>query len=547
MNYAKIRFYAFVLVVFIISCNQNEKLAGIETQNQTEEVPEIKELTSANALEKELTRNNAAVTPLVTLENLKLIDSFYSERNYKPVWTRRELREDLFRSISKAPEEGLLFEDYHGKYLEESLSNLSSLNEEEQNKLEIILTDSFLKYANHLGTGKLNPSRLYDIWDTNSFEPDLIEELDKAISEKKVEETLKELVPKHIIYTGLKKSLEEHRKLVDEEREIIMVETGENLKPGDTSSRIPSIAQRLEQLDFVEDYHEDSTNVYNEDLQKAVESFQKTYGIETDGEIGEKTVKALNLTSEERYNKILVNLERWRWYPRDLGDHYLLINIPGFNLTVVKENDTLASHRVMVGTEARKTPVFSEQVEHIVYNPTWTVPPTIKNKDIIPEASKDASYLEQKNISVFDGSGKKLKPSEIEWDDSAEDYTYRQETGSSNPLGQVKIIYPNKYLIYLHDTPSKELFNKDTRAQSSGCVRVEDVLELAEYLLDNQENYGEKEIEEILESEKTTTIKVTKSVKVHHFYWTAWREENKIQFADDIYKLDQEIFQKLTN
>lgn len=544
MKKAKILLFALLLVVFIVSC-ENKETSGIETKNHTREVPEIEALTSAEKIKVLLNSKTFSEENPITTGNLKLIESFYSERNYEPAWTKQKLREGLFRSISKAPEEGLFFEDYHGQYLEESLSNLSDLNEDEKNNLEILLTANFLKYANHLSSGKLEPKQLYKIWDIESNKPNLINKLKEAISEENVEEIIEALAPTHIIYSGLKKSLEEHRQLLGEEKEIITIEKGKNIKIGDTSSRLRLITKRLEQLEYLEDYKKDSTNVYHEDLQKVIEVFQKDYGIETDGEIGAKTIEALNLTAEDRYNKILVNLERWRWYPRDLGDHYFIVNIPGFTLNVVENEDTIANHRVMVGTEARKTPVFSDEIEHIVYNPTWTIPPTIKNNDVIPAAKRDNSYLHKKNISVFDSSGKKLVPSEIKWDENSKKYTYRQESGSTNPLGQVKIIYPNKHLIYLHDTPSQELFKKDTRAQSSGCVRVEDVLELAEYLIDDQEKYNKKKIDEILISGKTTTIKVNKKVKVHHFYWTAWREENKIQFADDIYKLDNEILQKL--
>jgi len=291
----------------------------------------------------------------------------------------------------------------------------------------------------------------------------------------------------------------------------------------------------------------DSTNTkYNDSIQNALKDFQKEHDLQIDGLLGNTTIKNLNYTKEDRLHQILVNLERWRWYPKDLGEHYIIVNIPNYELTVVKEGDTIRTHKTMVGTQVRRTPVFSDEIGYIIYNPTWTIPPTIKKNDVIPGASRDINYLNKKNIKIYDGSGNVVDPADVNWNSSkVKSYTYRQPAGPSNPLGMVKIIYPNEYMIYLHDTPSKKLFENNARAQSSGCVRVEDALGLAAYILSDQDKYGSEKIDEILKSGKTTQIKVTQSVKVHHFYWTVFQNKDTIRYIDDIYDLDQKLWELL--
>ena len=283
-------------------------------------------------------------------------------------------------------------------------------------------------------------------------------------------------------------------------------------------------------------------------MQEAIKKLQLDNGLLADGIIGNSTIKLLNIDYKDRYNQILANLERWRWYPRNLGQHYILINIAGFHLDLVKDDKILRSHKIVVGRPARKTPIFSEEIKYIVFNPTWTVPPTIKRRDVIPGARKNPSYLANKHLNVYDSKGNRLKPSEVDWSSSAVySYTYIQNAESTNPLGVVKIAYPNKYIIYLHDTPSKSLFERNSRALSSGCIRVEDALDLALYLLGDQPDYSSEKTQEIINSGKTKEVKVNQRVKVYHLYWTAWMENEKPQFTEDIYNYDQKIISALNN
>ena len=525
---------AFLVVILLLSCKNKNKEPGIEELN---DVDEIAELTSAAQIESALENSESSA-----FSDYAKVQAFYETRKFQPLWNKREFREDLYRSIENIEEEGLFPEDYNEPVLKKYLSQLNEEASEENTFLELLLTDAFFKLTSHLNSGKLNPEEIYEIWGTTKNTLNTEDLLSWALSEDDIQAAIDSVKPTHPVYLGLKKSLSEYRKSgFENEAPIARIEKGKTLKPGEKDSRITTIAKRLTELGYLKNY---SDSTYNDTLETAVRDFQKDFGIQVDGILGESTIENLNKTRKDRYHQILVNLERWRWYPKNLGEHYIIVNIPDFQLNIIKDKDTIKTHRTMVGTEARKTPVFSDQVSYIVYNPTWTVPPTIKEKDVIPAASKDISYLEKKNIQVYDPNGNSIEPGKIDWA-KAKTYTYTQQAGVSNPLGRVKIIYPNEYLIYLHDTPSRDLFDENARARSSGCVRVQDALDLAAYLLDDQKKYDSAKIEEILASGKTTQIKLTKDVKVHHLYWTAYRKGNTTQFIDDVYRQDDKIWQLL--
>ncbi|WP_300437315.1 L,D-transpeptidase family protein [Christiangramia sp.] len=532
--------FALVFLFLFSSCKNNQEDAGIEERNEVEEVTSLTEDDKIEDFFED------AETGIDQIYNLSQVTEFYKENDFEPIWTSRELREDIYRNIENIEDEGLFFEDYHGEKLQKLLSSLDTNSEEENNLLEILLTDSYLKLSEDLATGKLDPTEIHDIWGTpiNQIDPRSL--LKKAISEGNIQQSLDSLKPNHIVYHQLKEALRQFKKTGIREKSSTKIPSGRLIKPGEKSDRIHSVTKRLAELGYFKAPIDSTNTIYNENIQKAVKKFQLDHDIQVDALLGNNTISNLNLTKIDRYHQLLVNLERWRWYPRDLGEHYIIVNIPGYQLSVVKNGDTLRSHKIMVGTEVRKTPVFSDEIGYIIYNPSWTIPPTIKKNDVIPGAKRDIGYFQKKNIKIYDNDGNNVDPSSVDWNSSkANSFTYRQPAGPTNPLGIVKIIYPNEYLIYLHDTPSRDLFEKNVRAQSSGCVRVQDALGLAKYLLSDQEAYDDKKIEDILNSGKTTQIPVKQKVKVHHFYWTAYQKKDTIKFIDDIYNMDQKIWELL--
>lgn len=530
--------FAFFLLLIFSGCKNEKEAAGIEERNDIEE---ITFLTETDEIEEFFEEANSD-----EIYNFSEVSAFYNANSFEPVWSNRELREDLFRNIEEIEEEGLFFEDYHGERLQKLLSNLDTNSETENNLLEILLTDSFFRLTQDLATGKLNPTEIYEIWGSPLNEIDSKRLLQKAISEGDIQKAIDSVKPDHIVYQGLKKALKELKKSDWDAEVTTKIDAGKLIRPGESDKRIKSVARRLSELGYYHGNLDSLDNVYNKDIQNSVKNFQEDHDLQTDALLGNTTISNLNLTKKDRLHQILINLERWRWYPNDLGEHYIIVNIPDYELSVVKKGDTIRTHKIMVGTEARKTPVFSDKIGYIIYNPTWTIPPTIKKNDVIPGARKDIGYFQKKNIKIFDDKGNTVDPASIDWSSSkAQTYTYRQPAGPSNPLGIVKIIYPNEYLIYLHDTPSKALFENNARAQSSGCVRVQDALGLAEYLLSDQSKYDGEKIEDILKSGKTTQIPVTQDVRVHHFYWTAFQEKDTTKFIDDIYGLDLKLWELL--
>ena len=522
------RVILLILALFFLNSCKNEE-PGIEERN---EVPEITSLTNSENIKK--TAGDLDLDP-ATL-------AYYENHDFQPIWNDRELREDLFSQIENIDDDGLSPEDYHYTALQEILSQLQDASSEKRTEAEILLTEAFLKLSDHLYSGKTDPRKLHEIWGTplNAVNTDSL--LQVAIDENEVREILEKLRPKTEHYTGLKRKLRDV-KSDSSKSSVEKIAFEKMVRPGENSLIIPSVTRKLQELKYLEKTSDSS--LYDHTIQQAIKSFQKDHALEVDGIIGAGTVSELNKTKEERIRQIEVNLERWRWYPRDLGDHYILINIADFELTRVRNGEVEDSRKVMVGTQSRKTPVFSDKIKYVVLNPTWTIPPTIRKRDVIPGMRKNSNYLKSKNIDVYSG-GQKLDPASINWNSSEPyNYTYRQESGPTNPLGIVKIIYPNEYLIYLHDTPSKNLFSKNSRAQSSGCVRVEGALELAKFLLDDQPEYTSEAIDEMLESGETKELAVKKDVKVHHFYWTAFTKNDSLYFRNDIYDLDQKIWKAL--
>lgn len=534
----KVSLIGVLTLLLIFSCkNENEDTREIDILQETSENTP---LGTKKSISKIL---DSSIT-----EELFLSDSvkkFYAERENSSVWSNNELRKGFIQILKNAEAEGLYFLDYHGKEIETLEASLNSQKDDEKSRYDILLTDAYFKFGSHLLNGKTDPQKIHEIFDLPKNQANLSLLLKNALDDNSLDIAFSKLRPNHPVYKQLITSLKVYKEKMLDSDEFKDIDGGEMIKPGMQDVRIPKIKFRLMVLGYLKDI-DPFTSDHSQPVQDAIKKVQLENGLLSDGIIGNSTIKLLNIDYKDRYNQILANLERWRWYPRDLGDHYILVNIANYHLEVVKDDEIVRSHKTMVGTDIRKTPIFSEEIKYIVFNPNWTIPPTIKTKDVIPGVRKDPNYLKRKNIDVYSSNGVKLDPSEVDWDNNnVKSYTYRQKPGSSNPLGKVKIIYPNKHLIYLHDTPSKSLFARNSRAQSSGCIRVENAMELAEYLLSDQSAYHSEKINEILETGKLTEVRVKQQLRVHHLYWTAWMENEKPRFTEDIYNYDEKIIEEL--
>lgn len=289
----------------------------------------------------------------------------------------------------------------------------------------------------------------------------------------------------------------------------------------------------------------DPDEVFDEYLVEAVKKFQREQYLEVDGAIGPATRAALNVSVQSRIDQIRVNLDRARWLLHNIPPEMLLVDVAGFKITYVKDNLPIWRSRVQVGMAYRTTPIFKSEVNYITLNPTWTVPPTILRKDVLPKVRKDINYLRDHNIRVLDSSGKELDPAAVDWYRPG-NVTLRQDAGDDAALGKAVIRFPNTHAVYLHDTPHQKLFNKSQRAFSSGCIRVERALELVELLLAETPSWDQAAIDKALATGKTRNVTLAKRVPILLAYWTVDAiSETQIAFKPDIYARDAEVLAAL--
>jgi len=325
------------------------------------------------------------------------------------------------------------------------------------------------------------------------------------------------------------------------------VPEGPTLKPGMTDPRIHQLRKRLAITGDFEGTVTGSDN-YDANLNAAVMRFQARHRLKADGAVGKNTYAALNITVKQKIDQIRVNLERARWVFHELPEEYIAVDIAGFQAYNIEGSNANWTSKVQVGKLFRKTPVFKSKIKYIVFNPTWTVPPTILQKDILPKIKKNPGYLSKMKISVIDRKGRTVDPSSVNWSKYSNNlpYTLRQEPGPHNALGRIKFIFPNKHFIYLHDTPSRSLYGRQDRAFSSGCIRVEKNIELAELLLNDPAKWNRQSIQELIDTNITQRVNLPKPKPVMLLYVTIWTDENdNIIFKNDVYDRDRQVLDGL--
>jgi murein L,D-transpeptidase YcbB/YkuD len=285
--------------------------------------------------------------------------------------------------------------------------------------------------------------------------------------------------------------------------------------------------------------------VFDEYLVEAVKKFQREQYLDVDGAIGPATRAALNISVQSRVDQIRVNLDRARWLLHNIPPNMVLVDVAGFKITYFKASQPIWRSRVQVGMAYRTSPIFKSAVNYITLNPTWTIPPTILRKDVLPKLRKDLSYLRDNNIRVLDSNGKELDPATIDWYKPG-NVILRQDAGPHAALGKAAIRFPNAYAVYLHDTPHQKLFNKSQRAFSSGCIRIERALELVELLLAETPGWDRGAIDKALETGKTRNVTLAKPVPILLAYWTVdVISEEQIAFKPDIYARDSKVLAAL--
>jgi murein L,D-transpeptidase YcbB/YkuD len=479
------------------------------------------------------------------------LPDLYERNEFQLLWQNPQNVKDLIDDIGSIADDGLDPEDYHLSQLLVLKLRLDGVESSDPSLLadyDILLTDSLVRLCYHIQFGKVDPESLDPAWNMSRRvrNANPVGAIEKRLRTATLAKGLRNIRPEIEYYHQLKAVLKKYRAIQDAGGWQTVPE-GPTLKPGMTDRRIALLRKRLAVTGDFQGAAGDSDN-YGEDLKAAVMQFQARHRLKPDGAVGKNTYASLNVTVKQKIDKIRVNLERARWVFHELPEDYVLVDIAGFRAYDIEGITPTWTSKVQVGKPFRKTPVFKSKIKYIVFNPTWTVPPTILQKDILPKIKKDPAYLSKKKISVIDRKGRTVDPNSVDWSQYTKNvpYTLRQEPGPHNALGRIKFIFPNKHFIYLHDTPSRSLYGRQDRAFSSGCIRVEKNIELAEILLNDPAKWNRERIQELIDTNKTQRVNLPKPKPVILLYVTIWTDEHDdIIFIKDVYDRDQEVLDGL--
>ncbi len=482
------------------------------------------------------------------ISSKSFLPEFYRQRDYQLAWTAHmDNARVLAARILSSHEEGLVPADYHAAEIKKllALSSGKQFPEARQVDLDILLTEALARYAYHLRFGKVDPGKLDADWNMpRSFKgQDPVVELQSVIDSADFNAQLDTRITQLPVYKQFRQALAKYAAIAAAGG-WPSTPAGETLKPGMQDARVPLLRKRLQASGDLTATVNDSSE-YDAMLESAVKQFQSRHGLEADGVVGKGTLAAMNVPVDARINQIRVNLDRARWVSQDIPETYVIVDIAGFNARLFRNGELVWDEPAQVGKPYRKTPVFREDMTYLELNPTWTIPPTILAKDILPKMKQDPAYLQQKNMQVLTQGGKVVDPGTIDWSSvSAKGFPYiiRQTPGPHNALGRVKFMFPNSHFVYLHDTPSKQLFNRSSRALSSGCIRVRNPFELAELLLQDQDGWDRTQIDAAVDSLKQQRVSLSEPVPVLLLYWTVNVDaDGTVYFKEDIYQRDARV------
>jgi murein L,D-transpeptidase YcbB/YkuD len=486
------------------------------------------------------------------IASITVLPELYEKNGFRLLWTNPQNTDDLFAAIKTIDADGLHPEDYHFTEIEKMRAQIDPNTSSDPALLadyDLLLTDSLIRMGYHLIFGKVDPEDHHPHWnlavEIDDDRPAIYiqEMLDAGNLAKEIEG----LRPQHIIYGKFKSALKKYRAFqINGGWEP--VPTGPTLKKGMQDGRVLLMRKRLNITGDLSREASDS-EIFDDLLEQTVKRFQTRHHLTADGVVGQQTLEALNVPVENRIDQIRINLERSRWVLHAISDQFVIADIAGFEVFVYKDDEIIWTSRVQVGRPYRRTPVFKSDITYLELNPTWTVPPGILAKDIIPAVKKDPNYLKDRNIRVIERTGKVINQDTIDWSKySGRNFPYqlRQDPGPDNAMGLIKIMFPNKHLVFIHDTPSKSLFERTDRTFSSGCIRTEKPFELAEILLDDPAKWNQESFKRILDSGRTQTVRLPKPVPVLLFYWTAASEpDGSVRFKKDPYNRDAEVLEGL--
>lgn len=473
---------------------------------------------------------------------------FYNQRDNQPIWADGNPKSmlALLTAIEQAPDHGMAIARYNTPLLEALW--MANSTPEDLAALEFAAAQSFVLFAKDISSGILDPREIHEEMNATRFVPKTSEVLTGIASADN----------KAAYYSGLQPSAPEYAQLLELKNELEAlissigwgprVPSGKTLRPGNTSDRVVALRIRLNKRGY--DLSDLASPKYDAEVIEAVKHFQTDYGLNADGLVGPQTLSSINAQPDGRLKQVIVNLERVRWMNRDLGSRHIYVNIPDFKASVMDDAKPTLSFRVVVGTDENQTAEFSDTMTHLIANPTWHVPYSIASEEYLPQLLTDPLILQRNNIKMLvRGSGQVVDSSMIDYTMFTEEtfpFILQQQPSASNALGRVKFMFPNKYNIYLHDTPAKSLFARDARAFSHGCVRVQKPMEFAYTLLSLQESDPQTVFHEALDTGEETQIDLVSPVPVHIVYRTVWIDHTgEVQYRHDVYGRDVMVYDAL--
>lgn len=485
------------------------------------------------------------------------LQKFYESAAYAPAWVKGQqpmpqaaAMIELFRDAGK---KGLNPEDYDASRWDERIRTLQiSANGSDLARFDVALTVCSMRYVSDLHIGRINPAHFKFGLSVEQKKYDLAQFLrDRILTASNLQAVLDGVEPPFAGYRRTEEALARYIELARTDDEGKLPDVTKPIGPDQTYAGVPRLTRLLR---LVGDLPADATlrgngQTYGGLLVDAVKRFQRRHGLDEDGRLGPGTIKQLNVPLQERVSQLQITLERWRWLPAEFSAPPIIVNIPDFQLRALDENNTPAlTMRVVVGKAMRtQTPVFTRDMTYVVLRPYWNVPPSILRSEIIPAIQRDRGYLARKNYEVATYEGKVVSSGDVS-DDllsqlRAEKLTVRQKPGPTNALGLVKLIFPNEHNVYLHSTPSQDLFSRSRRDFSHGCIRVEKPAELAAWALRNNPGWTLERVKQGMQNGKDdVTVNLVKRVPVFIVYGTALAYENgDVHFSDDIYGHDAEL------
>jgi L,D-transpeptidase YcbB len=487
---------------------------------------------------------NGTDTLLVDGERLdvRMLRGLYEPRGYHPLWTGRgdaaKRGKEVAAAIDRAAAHGLNPATYHRQAIGK---RMAATTPADRAALDVLASDGLMHLFVHLRVGAI-PARAVggDIaFEARPVDPQGLAEQSAAAPD--LSAFVDGVAPSSPAYRGLVEALARYRAAADAGGWPPVPTKGPNVTPGMSDAVVPLVRQRLAATGELEASAEPEGDpkVYDDELAEAVKAFQARNGLPKDGTLGAATRAALAVPVGDRISQIMVNLERARWLPEDLGRRYVAVNVPAFDLRLVENGKLVLEMPVVVGRTDRPTPLLATEITEVIFNPTWTVPPTLLKKDFLPRMQRNQSFLAKRGIQVVSHR--------VSGGNPVGRVTLRQPPGPKNPLGRVKFHMPNGFAVYLHDTNAKYLMQQPRRALSSGCVRVGNALGLADQLLLNDARWTTARRKQFLSDWTTRSLPLRDPVPIYILYQTAWADEHgQIHSRVDLYGRDVALAKALS-